>query len=300
MRIGLLASQSGVYSYGRFKEAAEARGHEFVTISLQECFVNISSTKHGVMGPDGKPITGLDAVIPRIVPDLTFFGTAVLRQFELQGVYPVNNSLAIIRAQDKLRTLQIFAKHKIPMPTTGFAHSPKNTEAVIQSVGGAPLVVKLIEGMEGMGVVLAETKSAAVSVVNAFKGLKADILVQQFVKESTGRDIRCYVVGDKVVASMERVAKGDEFRANVALGADVRAIQITKREERLAIKAAKAVGLDVAGVDILRSDKGPLIIEINSCAGLKGIETATGVDVAGHIIDFLVANAKPYKSKNTA
>lgn len=300
MRIGLLVSQTGLYSHKRLREVAEARGHEFVQINMLECFVNISSSKHHVMHKDGKEIKGLDAVIPRILPNITFYGAAVLRQFEMQGVFPVNNSLSIVRAQDKLRTLQIFAKHKIPMPTTGFAHSPQNTEAVIASVGGAPLVVKLIEGMEGMGVVLAETKSAAKSVVNAFKGLKADILVQQFIKESAGRDIRCYVVGDKVVASMERIAKGDEFRANVALGADVRAIELTKKEEKLAIRATKAVGLDVAGVDILRSDSGPLLLEINACAGLKGIETATGVDVAGAIIDFVEASAKPYRKKNTA
>lgn len=300
MRIGLLISQTGIYSHHRLQEAAEARGHEFEIINLLDCFVNIASSKHHVMHRDGRKIKDLDAIIPRILPDITFFGAAVLRQFEMQGVFPLNNSLSIVRAQDKLRTLQIFAKHKIPMPTTGFAHSPQNTEAVIESVGGAPLVVKLIEGMEGAGVVLAETKSAAKSVVNAFKGLKADILVQEFIKESSGRDIRCYVVGDKVVASMERVAKGDEFRANVALGADVRPIEITKKEEKLAIKAAKAINLDVAGVDILRSDKGPLLLEINACAGLKGIERATGVDVAGAIIDFAEQNAKPYRKKNTA
>lgn len=300
MRIGLLVSQTGIYSHGRFKEAAEARGHEFVTINLLDCFVNIDSQKHHVMHKDGTPITGLDAIIPRILPDITFFGTAVLRQFEMQGVFPLNNSLSIVRAQDKLRTLQIFSKHKIPMPTTGFAHSPQNTDAVIASVGGAPLIVKLIEGMEGMGVVLAETKSAAKSVVNAFKGLKAEILVQEFIKESSGRDLRLYVVGDKVVAAMERIAKGDEFRANYALGGDIRPVEITAKEAKIAIKATKAIGLDVAGVDILRSNNGPLVIEINSCAGLRGIETASGVDVAGAVIDFLEKNAKPYKKRGTA
>ena len=298
MRIGLLISKTGFYSHKRLKEVCAARGHELVTINLLECFVNISSSKHHVFHKDGKPITGLDAVIPRILPDITFYGTAVLRQFELQGVFPANNSLSIVRAQDKLRTLQILAKHKIPMPTTGFAHSPQN--AMIESVGGAPLVVKLVEGMEGLGVVLTETKSAAVSVVNAFKGLNADILVQEFVKESSGHDLRLYVVGDKVVAAMERIAKDGEFRANVALGADVQPVEITKKEEKLAVKAAKALGLDVAGVDMLRSDNGPLVIEINSCAGLKGIETASGVDVAGAIVDFVEANVKPYRKRGTA
>lgn len=300
MRIGLLISKTGFHSHWRLEEVAKARGHEFVPINLLECFVNIASSKHHVYDKDGKAITGIDAIIPRILPDITFFGTAVLRQFELQGVFPLNNSLSILRAQDKLRTLQILAKHKIPMPATGFAHSPQSTQAVIDSVGGAPLVVKLVEGMEGLGVVLAETKSAGVSVVNAFKQLNADILVQEFVKESSGRDLRLYVVGDKVVAAMERVAKGDEFRANVALGADVRAVDITKKEEKLAVKAASALGLDVAGVDILRSDKGPLVIEVNSCAGMKGIEEASGVDVAGAMIDFLEANVKPYRKRGTA
>jgi ribosomal protein S6--L-glutamate ligase len=300
MRIGLLVSQTGLYSHARFREVAEARGHEFVTVNLLECFVNIAAAKHHIFDKNGKAITGLDAIIPRILPDVTFFGTAVLRQFEMQGVFPLNNSLSIVRAQDKLRTLQIFAKHKIPMPATGFAHSPQNTEAMIESIGGAPLIVKLVEGMEGLGVVLTETKSAAISVVNAFKGLDANILVQEFVKESSGRDIRCYVVGNKVVAAMERVAKGDEFRANVALGADVFPVKVTTQERRLAVKAAKAIGLHVAGVDILRSKNGPLVIEINSCAGLKGIEEATGVDVAAAIIDFLEENAKPYRKKTTA
>lgn len=300
MRIGLLVSQSGIYSHGRFKDVAESRGHEFIIINLHDCFVNITSNKHHIYYKDGQLVPKLDAVIPRIVSDFTEFGSAVLRQFEMQGVFPVNNSLSIVRAQDKLRTLQILAKHNIPMPATGFAHSPENTDQVIKSVGGAPLVIKLINGMEGKGVVLAETKSAATSVVNAFKGLNADILVQQFIKESSGRDLRLYVVGDKVVASMERVAQDDEFRANVALGASVQSVEITKKEERLAVKATKALGLDVAGVDILRSDKGPLIIEVNSCAGLQGIERASGVDVAASIIDFLEAHVKPYRKRGTA
>ncbi len=298
LRIGLLISKTGFHSHRRFQEACDARGHELVPVNLLECFVNISADTHHVFYKDGQPITGLDAIIPRILPDITFYGAAVVRQFEMQGVFPANNSLSIVRAQDKLRTLQILAKHNIPLPTTGFAHSPQTTQAMIQSVGGAPLVVKLIEGMEGLGVVLSETNSAAVSVINAFKGLDADILVQEFIKECTGRDIRCYVVGDKVVASMERVANGDEFRANVALGASVFPADTTAEEEEIAIKAAKALGLSVAGVDILRSNRGPLVIEINSCAGLEGIEKATGVDVAGAIVDYVVQNAKPYKIKH--
>ncbi len=299
MRIGLLVSKKGFYSHKRLEEVAKARGHEFITLDLHECFVNITSSEHHVYHQKGKAITGLDAIIPRILPDITFYGTAVLRQFELQGVFPVNNSLSIIKAQDKLRTLQIFAKHGVPMPVTGFAHSPENTEAVIKSVGGAPLVAKLIEGMEGKGVVLAETKSAAVSVINAFKGLNANILVQEFIEESAGHDLRLYVVGGKVVAAMERIAQKGEFRANVALGADVRPVKITAEERKIAVKAAKVIGLDVAGVDILRSKNGPLVIEINSCAGLRGIERASGADVAGSIIDFLEANVKPYSKRQS-
>ena len=300
MKIGLLVSENGLYSNKRFKEAAEERGHQFRTINLTECFVNISSTNPKVHYRGGEIIDGLDAVIPRIEPEITFFGTAILRQFELSGVYPLNNSLAVLRARDKLRSLQILASDSIPLPMTGFAHSPQDTEDVIQSIGGAPLIIKLVEGTEGVGVVLAETQSAASSVIGAFKQLDANILVQEYIKESAGRDIRCFVLGGKVIASMERIAKEGEFRANYHLGADVNPVKITPEERSLAIRAAKAIGLDTAGVDLLRSNHGSLVLEINASPGLEGIEKATKKDIAGMIIEYIEKNAKPYNKKYTA
>lgn len=300
MKIGLLVSEHGLYSHKRFKEAAEARGHDFRIINLTECYVNITAASPKVHYRGGEVISGLDAVIPRIEPSITLFGTAVLRQFEILGVYPLNNSMAVIRARDKLRSLQILAQNSIPMPATGFAHSPQDTDDVIKSVGGAPLVIKLVEGTEGIGVVLAETQSAARSVIGAFKQLDANILVQEYIKESAGRDIRCFVVGGKVVASMERVAKEGEFRANYHLGADVHSVKITPEERSMAVRAAKALGLEVAGVDLLRSNHGSLVLEINASPGIEGIEKATGKDIAGMIIEFIEKNAKPYKKKHTA
>lgn len=300
MKIGLLVSEQGLYSHRRFRESAEKRGHEFRIINLTECFVNISSTNPKVHYRGGEIISDLDAVIPRIEPAITFFGTAVLRQFELSGVYPLNNSQAVLRARDKLRSFQILAKHNIPLPMTGFAHSPQDTEDVIRSIGGAPLIIKLVEGTEGVGVVLAETQSAATSVISAFKQLDANILVQEYVKESSGRDIRCFVLGGKVIAAMQRIAKPGEFRANYHLGAEVHPIKITPEERSLAIRAVKAIGLDAAGVDMLRSNHGSLVLEINASPGLEGIEKATGKDVAGMIIEYIEKNAKPYNKKHTA
>lgn len=300
MKIGLLVSEQGLYSHRRLQEAAEQRGYEFRVINLTECFVNISENNPKVHYRGGETLEGFNAIIPRIEPSITFFGTAVLRQFELGGVYPLNNSLAVMRARDKLRSLQILAKHGIPLPVTGIAHSPQDTEDVIQSVGGAPLIIKLVEGTEGVGVVLADTKSAATSVVNAFKQLHANILVQEYIKESSGTDIRCFVIGNKVVASMERTAQEGEFRANYHLGAEVHDIKITPKERSLAIKATKAVGLDVAGVDLLRSNRGPLVLEINASPGLEGIERATGKDIAGMMIDHITTHARPYNKKHTA
>lgn len=300
MQIGLLVSESGLYSHKRFQEEAESAGHILRLIDLTECFVTISSTEPKVYYRGGEEISGLDAVIPRIEPAITFFGTAVLRQFEMAGVYPLNNSLAVLRARDKLRSLQILAKHNLPMPVTGFAHSPHDTLELIESVGGAPLIVKLVEGTEGIGVVLAETKSAAKSVVDVLKQLNANILVQEFIKESAGRDIRCFVIGNEVVASMERVANDGEFRANYHLGASVYKIDITDEERHMAITATKALGLDVAGVDILRSDNGPMILEINASPGLEGIEKATGKNIAALMIKYIEKNAKPYSTTHTA
>lgn len=300
MKIGLLVSRHPDYSNTRLIEAAEKRGHTVRVIRLEECFVKISQDNPQVHYRGGEHITDLDAIIPRIYPEMTTFGTAVLRQFELLGFFPLNSSMSILRSRDKLRSLQILSKNGLPMPTTGFAHSPQDTDDVIKSVGGAPLVIKLVEGTHGHGVVLAETHNAAKSVINAFKELNANILVQSFIKEASGVDLRCVVLGNKVIAAMKRTAQEGEFRANVHLGASVQAVKITPQERAIAIKAVKVLGLDVAGVDILRSDNGPLILEVNSALGLKGIEAATQKDIAGMIIEYIEKNAKPYTKKHTA
>jgi ribosomal protein S6--L-glutamate ligase len=300
MKIGLLVSEKGLYSHKRLKEEAEKRGHKFRIINLTECFVNITNDTPTIYDKNGKPIRDLDAVIPRIEPSITFFGTAILRQFEMLGVYPFNNSLAVLRARDKLRSLQILAKNNIPMPSTGIANSPESIDAIIKSLGGAPLIIKLVEGTEGDGVVLAETNSAAKSVISAFKQLHANVIVQEFIKESSGRDIRCFVIGNKVVASMERVANEGEYRANFHLGASVNSIKITPEERAMAVKASKVMGMDVSGVDILRSNRGSLVLEINSSPGLEGIEKATGKNVTELMIEHIEKNAKPYNKRHTA
>lgn len=300
MKIGILLSRDRDHSIDRLIEAAEKRGHFVRLINLAECFVKVSQNEPQVHYRGGEHIQNLDALIPRIYPGMTTFGTAVLRQFELLGFFPLNNSMSILRSRDKLRSLQILAKNGLPMPITGFAHSPQDTDDVIKSVGGAPLVIKLIEGTRGHGVVLADTHTAAKSVVNAFKELNADILVQEFIKESSGTDIRCVVLGNKVIASMERTAVEGDFRANVHLGGQTKQIKITSEERAIAIKATKALGLDLAGVDMLRSNRGPLILEVNSSLGLKGIEAATGIDLADMIIEYVEKNAKPYTKRHTA
>ncbi len=300
MNIGILLSRDRDHSIDRLIEAAEKRGHFVRLINFAECFVKISQNDPQVHYRGGELITNLDAVIPRIYPGMTTFGTAVLRQLELLGFFPLNNSMSILRSRDKLRSLQILAKNGLPMPITGFAHSPQDTDDVIKSVGGAPIVIKLIEGMRGHGVVLADTHTAAKSVVNAFKELNADILVQEFIKESSGSDIRCVVLGNKVIAAMERTAVEGEFRANVHLGGQTKQIKITAEERAIAVRAAKVLGLDLAGVDMLRSKRGPLILEVNSSLGLKGIEAATGIDLADMIIEYIEKNAKPYTKRNTA
>jgi len=300
MNIGILLSQDRDHSVNRLVEAAEKRGHFVRLINLAECFVKISQNNPQVHYRGGELIANLDALIPRIYPGMTIFGTAVLRQFELLGFFPLNNSMSILRSRDKLRSLQILAKNGLPMPITGFAHSPQDTDDVIKSVGGAPLIIKLVEGMRGHGVVLADTHTAAKSVVNAFKELNADILVQEFIKESSGSDIRCVVLGNKVIASMERTAVEGEFRANVHLGGQTKQVKITAQERAIALKAAKVLGLDLAGVDMLRSKRGPLILEVNSSLGLKGIEAATGIDLADLIIEYIEKNAKPYTKRHTA
>jgi ribosomal protein S6--L-glutamate ligase len=248
--------------------------------------MNITSHKPEVRYK-GEVITGVDAVIPRIGASVTFYGTAVLRQFEMMGVFPLNESVGITRSRDKLRSLQLLARKGIGLPVTGFAHKPDDVDDLINIVGGAPLVIKLLEGTQGIGVVLAETQKAAESVIEAFMGLRANILTQEFIKEAGGADIRCLVIGDKVVAAMKRQGQEGEFRSNLHRGGSASLIRITPEERVAAVRAANTLGLNVAGVDLLRSNHGPVVMEVNSSPGLQGIEGATGKDIAGMIIQFI-------------
>ncbi|MFT7144628.1 MAG: ribosomal protein S6--L-glutamate ligase [Alphaproteobacteria bacterium] len=298
MKIGILSRNSKLFSTKRLREAAEARGHTVEIIDVLKCYVDIEAGKPMVYGSNDKALNNFDAIIPRIGASITFYGSAVLRQFEMADVYALNESIPITRSRDKLRAHQIFSKRGIGMPITGFAHSPKNTGALIKRVGGAPLVLKLLEGTQGNGVILAETQKAAESVIGAFRGLNAFFLVQEFIKESKGSDIRCFVIGNKVVAAMMRTAQIGEFRSNLHLGGSAKIVKLSSEERKMSVAAAKAMGLRVAGVDMVRSDRGPLILEVNSSPGLEGIETATGKDVAGMIIEYIEAHAKPtHKSK---
>jgi ribosomal protein S6--L-glutamate ligase len=296
MKIAILSRNSKLYSTRRLVEACQNNGHETQVIDVLRCYMNISSHKPEVHFK-GEVIKGFDAVIPRIGASVTFYGNAVLRQFEMMGVYPLNESVAISRSRDKLRSLQLLSRKGVGMPVTGFAHSPDDIEDVIKMVGGAPLVIKLLEGTQGIGVVLAETQKAAESVIEAFLGLKANIMVQEYIKEAGGADIRCFVIGDKVVAAMKRQAKEGEFRSNLHRGGIAEIIKLTPEERSTAVRAARIMGLNVAGVDILRSNHGPVVMEVNSSPGLNGIEVATGKDVAGMIVSFIEKNAKPYKTR---
>lgn len=296
MKIAILSRNSKLYSTRRLIEAAEARGHEVHVLDVLRCYMNITSLKPEVHYK-GEVLTGYDAVIPRIGASVTFYGTAVLRQFEMMSVYPLNESVAISRSRDKLRALQLLSRKGIGLPVTGFAHRPDDVDDLIKMVGGAPLVIKLLEGTQGIGVVLAETEKAAESVIEAFLGMNANILVQEFIKEAGGADIRCFVVGDKVVAAMRRQGKEGEFRSNLHRGGSANLIRITPEERSAAVRAAKTMGLNVCGVDLLRSNHGPVIMEVNSSPGLEGIEKATGKDVATMIISFIENNAKLGKTK---
>ncbi|SQA96440.1 Alpha-aminoadipate--lysW ligase lysX [Cedecea neteri] len=268
------------------------RGHQVEIIDPLSCYMNINPAAPSVHYK-GRQLPHYDAVIPRIGSAITFYGTAVLRQFEMLGSYPLNESVAITRARDKLRSLQLLAKQGIDLPVTGFAHSPDDTSDLIDMVGGAPLVVKLVEGTQGIGVVLAETRQAAESVIDAFRGLNAHILVQEYIKEAKGRDIRCLVVGDQVVAAIERQAKPGDFRSNLHRGGVAHQVTITDLEREVALKAASTLGLDIAGVDILRADRGPLVMEVNASPGLEGIENTSGVDIAGLMIKWIEQQARP-------
>ncbi|WP_395048035.1 30S ribosomal protein S6--L-glutamate ligase [Flavobacterium sp.] len=296
LKIGLLASNPELYSNKRIMEAGAMRGHEMHFLNIKECYMKLDATNPEIHYRGGKVLDNFDAVIPRIRPSITFYGCALTRQFEALKVFCLNSSAAITQSRDKLYSLQLLLNHGIDIPTTGFANSPLDTDDLIKMVGGSPLIVKLLEGTQGKGVVLAETKKAAESVINAFKSLNVNILVQEFIKEANGKDLRLFVVDGKVVATIQREALAGEFRANIHLGGTASVIKPTVEEKKIAIKAAKAMDLKVAGVDIIRSSKGPLLLEVNSSPGLEGIEGATHKDIAGEMI---LAIEKNFKIKFT-
>lgn len=299
MKIAMLAVNPNLYSHKRLVEAAEARGHSIDILNTKRLVINIAMGNPAVY-LNGERLPHYDAVIPRIGASITFYGLAVLRQFEVMGVYPLNESVAIGRSRDKLRSLQLLARRGIGLPVTMFANDAKHVDQIIESVGGAPVVIKLLEGTQGVGVVLAETAKSAKSVIEAFSGAKVDILIQEFIKEAGGSDIRCFVVGEKVIASMKRQGVEGDFRSNLHRGGRATHVRISPQERLAAVGAAKAMGLNVCGVDMLRSNHGPVIMEINSSPGLEGIEKASGVDVAGHIIQFLEEQAKTGRTKTRA
>lgn len=286
MKIAVLSRNAELYSTRRLVDTAIARGHQVEVIDPTLCYMNINHNALSIHYR-GAALEGFDAVIPRIGASITFYGNAVLRQFEMMGVYCLNTADAISRARDKLNSMQLLARDGIGLPVTGFADKPGDIPDLIEMVGGAPLVIKLLEGTQGIGVVLAETRTAAESVIEAFMGLNANILVQQYISEAKGADIRCFVVGNKVVAAMKRQAKAGEFRSNLHRGGTATAVKLSSAERKTALQAAKCMGLAVAGVDILQSSDGPVVMEVNSSPGLEGIEAATMVDVAGAILDYL-------------
>ncbi|MHA0985067.1 30S ribosomal protein S6--L-glutamate ligase [Kosakonia cowanii] len=292
MKIAVLSRDGTLYSCKRLREAAVQRGHQIEILDPLSCYMNITPAASSIHYK-GRQLPHYDAVIPRIGSAITFYGTAALRQFEILGSYPLNESVAITRARDKLRSLQLLARQGIDLPVTGIAHSPDDTSDLIDMVGGAPLVVKLVEGTQGIGVVLAETRQAAESVIDAFRGLNAHILVQEFIEEAKGCDIRCLVIGNEVVAAIERRAKAGDFRSNLHRGGQATMVEITPREREIALAAAHTLGLDVAGVDILRANRGPLVMEVNASPGLEGIEKATGLDIAGRMIHWIERQAMP-------
>ncbi len=291
LNIAVLSREPNNYSTRRLVEAAEERGHDVTVIDTLRCYMSINADSPDIH-IDGHPLPAFDAVIPRIGTSITFYGMAVVRQFEMMGVYCLNTSSAIGCSRDKLFAHQLLARKKVPMPNTGFAHSPKDTKSVIELIGKAPFVLKLLEGTQGKGVVLAETKKAAESVMMAFQNIAANILVQEFVPEAKGADIRLFVVGNKVLAAMKRQAGEGEFRSNLHMGGHGVKVKITPLERKIAVRSAKALGLRVAGVDILRTANGPEVIEVNSSPGLEGIETVTGKDVAGTIVDYIERHAR--------
>lgn len=290
MKIAILSRNESCYSTKRLLEAATARGHEAACVDFLNCYMNITSKKPSIHN-QALEMVKYDAIIPRISAKRTFYGASIVRQFEAAKVYTPNPSIAISRSRDKLRSLQLLAMKGIGLPVTVFAHSPNDINDFLKMVGGPPVVIKLIEGTQGVGVVLAETKKAAESVIQAFMGMNANIIVQEFIKESEGTDLRCFVLGDKVIAAIQRKAQPGEFRSNIHRGGVAEMVKPTAAEKKTAIHAAKAMGLQLAGVDIIRSDRGPLVLEVNSSPGLEGIETATQKDIAGMIIQHIEENA---------
>jgi ribosomal protein S6--L-glutamate ligase len=296
MKIAMLARNQNLYTHKRLKEAAEERGHTLDTIDTLRCYMNIASRRPEVYY-NGEKLVGYDAVIPRIGASITFYGMAVLRQFEMQGVYPLNESVGIGRSRDKLRSMQLLARDGIGLPVTTFAHDPKQTEEVLELAGGAPVVIKLLEGTQGIGVVLADTKRSAKSVVEAFRGAGVNILLQEFIKEAGGTDIRAIVIGNRVVAAMKRTGAEGDFRSNLHRGGSAEVIKLSPEERSTAVRSAKAMGLNVCGVDMLRANHGPVVMEVNSSPGLEGVEKATGLDIAGKVIEYIEKYAKPNATK---
>jgi ribosomal protein S6--L-glutamate ligase len=296
LKIALMTRNPRLYSHRRLIEAAHKAGHEMVPIDYLRCYMNITSQRPELRYR-GERLTGFDAVIPRIAASRTFYGLAVLRQFEMMGVWPLNESVAIGRSRDKLRSLQLLARDGVGMPVTAFAHDTRQSDDVIEIVGGAPVIVKLLEGTQGIGVVLGETHKSAKSVIEAFRGVNINILVQQYISETAGSDIRALVIGNRVVAAMERVGAEGEFRSNLHRGGTGKAVTITPAERSAAVRAARAMGLNVAGIDLLRARQGPLVIEVNSSPGLEGIENVTGKDIAGKMIEFIERNCRPGKTR---
>lgn len=296
MRIAILSRNKKLYSTKRLVEAGEERGHQIDVIDTLQCYMDITKSRP-IVQYRGKELPAYDAIIPRIGASITFYGTAVVRQFEMMGTFSVNESVAISRSRDKLRSLQLLSRKGVGLPRTGFANKSNNIKDLIKTVGGAPLVIKLLEGTQGIGVVLAENDKSAESIIEAFMGLQANILVQEFIKEAGGADIRCFVVGDRVVAAMKRQGAEGEFRSNLHRGGAATLVKLSKEERATAVAAAKVMGLGVCGVDILQSNHGPVVMEVNSTPGLEGIETSTGKDVAGLIYQHIEKNAKPFKTK---
>ena len=285
MKIGILSQDIRLYSTKRLYDASKSRGHETQVVSYLRCYMNIAKSRPRVFAGSDELL--FDTIIPRIAASWTFYGAAVVRQFELTGTISANSSASISRARDKLRALQIMGNSGVEMPVTGYVHFSRDIKSVLHTVGKPPFVIKLLEGTQGRGVVLTETYEAAISVIETMKNLEGNILVQEFIKEADNEDIRAIVVGDKVVAAMKRKAKPGEFRANIHLGGSSTKYNLTSEEEKTAVTAVKVLGLSVAGVDMIQSNRGTLVIEVNSSPGLEGIETTSEIDVASEIIKFM-------------